>query len=250
MREKSIRVFLVDDQVLMRRGLRKLLEVEEGIDVVGEAADGAEALRLIPQTKPEVALVDARMPKMDGIELIRRLSEEHPRVAAIVLTTFDDDEYVFRGLKAGAKGYLLKDTPPEELVSAIEKASRDETVLGGQIAARVISELRRMTDSLERTPRPEDDVLSGRRWRSRSSWARALPTGRYPSPLHHRRNRQEPHLEDPQEAGSQGSHPTSALRRRTGMDEARPIAGTSISRSGLMLPDGLRTGPHYEIAGV
>ena len=162
MREKSIRVFLVDDQVLMRRGLRKLLEVEEGIDVVGEAADGAEALRLIPQTKPEVALVDARMPKMDGIELIRRLSEEHPRVAVIVLTTFDDDEYVFGGLKAGAKGYLLKDTPPEELVSAIEKASRDETVLGGQIAARVISELRRMTDPLERTPRPEDDVLSGR----------------------------------------------------------------------------------------
>ena len=98
MREKSIRVFLVDDQVLMRRGLRKLLEVEEGIDVVGEAADGAEALRLIPQTKPEVALVDARMPKMDGIELIRRLSEEHPRVAVIVLTTFDDDEYVFGGL--------------------------------------------------------------------------------------------------------------------------------------------------------
>ena len=136
-----------------------------------------------------------------------------------------------RGLKAGAKGYLLKDTPPEELVSAIEKASRDETVLGGQIAARVISELRRMTDLLERTPRPEDDVLSGRRWRSRSSGAGALPTGRYPSPLHHRRNRQEPHLEDPQEAGSQGSHPTSALRRRTGMDEARPIAGTSISRS-------------------
>ena len=95
MREKSIRVFLVDDQVLMRRGLRKLLEVEEGIDVVGEAADGAEALRLIPRRSPRWPWVDARMPKMDGIELIRRLSEEHPRVAAIVLTTFDDDEYVF-----------------------------------------------------------------------------------------------------------------------------------------------------------
>ena len=159
MREKSIRVFLVDDQVLMRRGLRKLLEVEEGIEVVGEAADGVEALRLIPQTRPEVALVDARMPKMDGIELIRRLSEEHPRVAAIVLTTFDDDEYVFGGLKAGAKGYLLTDTPPEELVSAIEKASRDETVLAGQIAARVVSELRRTTDPVGRT---QDDLLSGR----------------------------------------------------------------------------------------
>jgi DNA-binding NarL/FixJ family response regulator len=109
-----------------------------------------------------VALVDARMPKMDGVELIRRLSQEHPRVAAIVLTTFDDDEYVFGGLRAGARGYLLKDTPPEELVSGIEKASRDETVLGGQIASRVVSELRRTTEPAGRHSRPEDDVLSGR----------------------------------------------------------------------------------------
>ena len=162
MRDKPIRVLLVDDQVLMRRGLRKLLEVEDGIEVVGEAADGVEALRLIPETMPEVALVDARMPKMDGVELIRHLSQEHPRVAAIILTTFDDDEYIFGGLRAGARGYLLKDTPPEELVSAIEKASRDETVLGGQIAARVVSELRRRTDLAERTSRPGDEILSGR----------------------------------------------------------------------------------------
>jgi DNA-binding NarL/FixJ family response regulator len=162
MRDKPIRVLLVDDQVLMRRGLRKLLEVEDGIEVVGEAADGLEAMRLIPKTMPEVALVDARMPKMDGVELIRHLSQEHTRVAAIILTTFDDDEYIFGGLRAGARGYLLKDTPPEELVSAIEKASRDETVLGGQIAARVVSELRRRTDLAERTSRPGDEILSGR----------------------------------------------------------------------------------------
>jgi DNA-binding NarL/FixJ family response regulator len=162
MREKPIRVLLVDDQILMRRGLRKLLEVEDGIEVVGEAADGVEALLLVPETRPDVALVDARMPKMDGVELIGRLTEEHPRVAAIILTTFDDDEYIFGGLRAGARGYLLKDTPPEELVSAIEKASRDETVLGGQIAARVVSELRRRTDLAERTSRPGDEILSGR----------------------------------------------------------------------------------------
>src|SRR5215204_1883496 len=162
MMEKSIRVLLLDDQILMRRGLRKLLEVEDGIEVVGEAADGVEAMQLIPEARPDVALVDARMPKMDDVELIKRLSEEHTRVAAIVLTTFDDDEYIFGGLRAGAKGYLLKDTSPEELVSAIEKASRDETVLGGQIAARVVSELRRRTDLAERTSRPGDEILSGR----------------------------------------------------------------------------------------
>jgi DNA-binding NarL/FixJ family response regulator len=162
MTEKPIRVLLVDDQVLMRRGLRKLLEVEARIEVVGEAADGVEALQIVPETRPDVALVDARMPKMDGVELIKRLSEEHPRVAAIVLTTFDDDEYIFGGLRAGARGYLLKDTPPEELVSGIEKASRGETVLGGQIASRIVSELRQRTDPAERRSRPGDEILSGR----------------------------------------------------------------------------------------
>src|SRR3712207_2324911 len=83
------------------------------------------------------------MPRMDGVELVRRLAEEHPRVAAVILTTFDDDEYVFSGLRAGAKGYLLKDTPSEELVAAIEKASRGEAVLGGSITLKVISELQR-----------------------------------------------------------------------------------------------------------
>jgi DNA-binding NarL/FixJ family response regulator len=138
-----MRVLIVDDQALVRRGLAKLLEIEESVEVVGEAADGVEALRLVPSARPDVALVDARMPRMDGVELIRRLSEEHPRVAAIVLTTFDDDGYVFGGLRAGAKGYLLKDTPPDELVSAIEKVGRGETVLGGRVAARVVSELNR-----------------------------------------------------------------------------------------------------------
>jgi DNA-binding NarL/FixJ family response regulator len=145
MRETPIRVLLVDDQVLMRRGLRKLLEVEEGIEVVGEAADGVEALRLIPDARPEVALVDARMPKMDGVELIRRLSEEHPRVAAIVLTTFDDDEYVFEGLRAGGRGYVLKDTPSEELAAAIQKVHRGEAVLGGEITSKVIEEFGRLS---------------------------------------------------------------------------------------------------------
>jgi DNA-binding NarL/FixJ family response regulator len=152
---KRVRVLIVDDQALVRRGLAKLLEIEDAVEVVGEARDGVEAIDLLPSARPDVALVDARMPRMDGLELVRHLSADHPGVSAIILTTFDD-EYIFGGLTAGARGYLLKDTPPEELVLAIEKAHRGETVLGGQIAARVVAEL-------ERAPRTASpgDLASG-----------------------------------------------------------------------------------------
>lgn len=120
-----------------------------------------EALRQIPRLKPAVALVDARMPRMDGIELIRRLSEAEaeaqPRVAAIVLTTFDDDEYVFGGLRADAKGYLLNDTSPEDLVSAIKKVSRGETVLGSPVA-----ELARSSVPKVEQTEGETEILSKR----------------------------------------------------------------------------------------
>ena len=157
---RPIRVFLVDDQVLMRQGLRTLLDLDERVEVVGEASDGVEALERLRALRPDVALVDVRMPRMDGVELVGRLAEEHPRVAAVILTTFDDDEYIFTGLRAGAKGYLLKDTPSEELVAAIEKANRGEAVLGGSITLKVIEELRR---SREPAPDPQNpDSLSER----------------------------------------------------------------------------------------
>jgi DNA-binding NarL/FixJ family response regulator len=162
MADKPVRVFVVEDQLLVRRGIVELLEPEEEVEVVGEAEDGVEALRQIPHLKPDVALVDARMPRMDGIELILRLSEEHPRVAAIVLTTFDDDEYVFGGLRAGAKGYLLKDTSPEDLVSAIRKASRGETVLGSPVASRLVAELARSPLPQKGESEGDAEILSGR----------------------------------------------------------------------------------------
>ncbi|MFJ9555644.1 response regulator [Nocardiopsis sp. NPDC101807] len=139
----TVSVLIVDDQILLRQGLRKLLEIEEGIDVVGEAANGVEALEFLSSADPlpDVALVDARMPLMDGVTLIGRMREEYPGVPAVVLTTFDDDELIFGGLRAGARGYLLKDVPPEELVSALRRASRGETVLGGPAAQRLVAAL-------------------------------------------------------------------------------------------------------------
>ncbi|MBB5779772.1 response regulator [Nonomuraea jabiensis] len=140
---RTTRVLLVDDQELMRQGLRKMLEIEDGIEVAGEAADGEEALLVVAECRPDVALVDARMPRMDGVELISHLSARHPGVAAIVLSTFDEDDYIFGALRGGAVGYLLKDCTPEELVDSVRRAGRGETVLASPVAARLVAELRR-----------------------------------------------------------------------------------------------------------
>jgi DNA-binding NarL/FixJ family response regulator len=145
--ERPVRVLIVEDQVLVRQGLRTILDLEEGIQVVGEAADGVEALERIPELLPEVALVDVRMPRMDGIELVRRLRQEHPHVMPVFLTTFDDDEYVFEGLKAGGRGYVLKDTPSEELAAAIQNVHRGEAVLSGEITSKVIEEFGRLSNA-------------------------------------------------------------------------------------------------------
>jgi len=139
--ERPVTVVVVEDQLLVRRGFIELLEPESSVHVIGDAKDGLDALEVIARLQPDVVLVDARMPRMDGVALIERLAIEHPQVAAIILTTFDDDEYVFGSLRAGARGYLLKDTSPDELVAAIRKAHLGETVLGGSIAARLVAEL-------------------------------------------------------------------------------------------------------------
>jgi DNA-binding NarL/FixJ family response regulator len=144
---RPVRVLIVEDQALVRQGLRTILDLEEGIQVVGEAADGEEALERISHLLPDVALVDVRMPRMDGIELVRHLRQEYPHIMPIFLTTFDDDEYVFEGLRAGGRGYVLKDTPSEELAAMIWKVHRGEAVLGGQITSKVIEEFGRLSRS-------------------------------------------------------------------------------------------------------
>lgn len=142
---RAVRVMIVEDQALVRSGLATLLGLEEGVEVAGEAADGVEALEIVGEVDPDVALVDVRMPRMDGIELIRRLGEERSGVRCIILTTFEDDRYVFEGLAAGAKGYLLKDTPPEDLAAAIRRVHAGQAVLGGEITAKVIEEFGRLS---------------------------------------------------------------------------------------------------------
>jgi DNA-binding NarL/FixJ family response regulator len=146
----SIRILIVDDQALFREGLRTLLSVQAGLEVVGEAGNGEEALRLADAEKPDIILMDLQMPVMDGAVATRRLKARQPDAKVIVLTTFDDDENVFEGLRAGAVGYLLKDTPSAKLVEAIRLAARGESFLEPSVAAKVVSEFARLS------PRPTD----------------------------------------------------------------------------------------------
>jgi DNA-binding NarL/FixJ family response regulator len=147
-----VRVLIVDDQSLVRAGFRMILESEEDVEVVGEAADGAEAIAAAEEFSPDVILMDVRMPNVDGLEATRRLLEgkdEGPRV--LILTTFDLDEYVYEALKVGASGFLLKDTPPEQLVEAIHVVANGDALLSPVITRRVIEEfVRRPPDSLRK----------------------------------------------------------------------------------------------------
>jgi DNA-binding NarL/FixJ family response regulator len=146
----TIRLLLVDDQALFREGLRTLLSVQPGMEVVGEAGNGEEALRQAAALQPDVILMDLQMPVMDGAAATRRLKAQQPSARVIVLTTFDDDENVFEGLRAGAVGYLLKDTPSAKLVEAIRLAARGESFLEPSVAAKVVSEFARLS------PRPAE----------------------------------------------------------------------------------------------
>jgi len=136
---KPIRVMITDDHLIIREGLRLILETTGGIDVVGEAVDGAECLQLVPGLKPDVILMDLQMPRMDGITAIGHLRSEHPEIAIVILTTFNEDDLMIRGLQTGARGYLLKDTSRENLLDTIQAAAKGETLLKPEILARVLS---------------------------------------------------------------------------------------------------------------
>jgi DNA-binding NarL/FixJ family response regulator len=150
-----VRILIVDDQALFREGLRTLLSVQADFEVVGEAANGEEALRQALMLKPTVVLMDLRMPVMDGVTATRRLREALPLVKILVLTTFDDDEYVFEGLRAGAVGYLLKDVSSDKLFEAIRAAGRGEYFLLPSITAKVVAEFSRLS---RLSPAPADEL--------------------------------------------------------------------------------------------
>jgi len=135
---EAIRVLVVDDQTLVRSGLRLVLQGREGIEVVGEAADGEEALRAVRRLRPDVVLMDVRMPAMDGIEATRRVLAENSGCRVIVLTTFDIDEYVYGAIAAGASGFLLKDVTGDQLAASIKLVNTGEALLAPTITRRLI----------------------------------------------------------------------------------------------------------------
>jgi len=171
-----IRVLLVDDQALVRAGFRMILDAEPDIDVVGEASDGREAIDQVRSLRPDVVLMDIRMPELDGLEATRRVmaaaGDDSPKV--LMLTTFDLDEYVYEALRAGASGFLLKDTPPEQLVSAIEVVAQGEALLSPSITRRVISEFVKGTGPKPQAQFPRLEDLTARELEVMKAIARGL----------------------------------------------------------------------------
>ncbi|WP_037578887.1 response regulator transcription factor [Phaeacidiphilus oryzae] len=148
------RVVLADDQVLVRAGFRALLDAQADVEVVGEADDGVEALAQVRRLRPDVVLMDIRMPELDGLEATRRISEdpELSEVRVVVLTTFELDEYVFEALRAGAAGFLVKDTEPAELVRAVHAVRAGDGLLSPGVTRRLISEFAARSKEPERSP--------------------------------------------------------------------------------------------------
>lgn len=155
------RVLLVDDQALVRGGFRMILESRPDLDVVGEAADGAEAVRLTASARPDVVLMDVRMPELDGVEATRRIVASGSPARIVILTTFDLDEYVYAALRAGASGFMLKDVRPAELVEAVRVVARGEALLAPSVTRRLLD---RFADRLpgDDAPPPALDELTAR----------------------------------------------------------------------------------------
>ena len=150
-----ISVCLVDDQTLVRQGIRSLLELSDEIRVVAEAADGAQAVEVVPQAHPDVVLLDMRMPGMSGLDVLNALAARNSLPPTIILTTFDDDQLVLAGLKAGARGYLLKDVSLDQLVDAVKTVAGGGSLVAPVVTQRLLSGLERMQNDFTSLDRPD-----------------------------------------------------------------------------------------------
>ena len=157
-----IRVLVVDDQALVRAGFAALLSSDPDFEVVGEAGDGVEALAMAAEQRPDVVLMDIRMPNMDGLEATRRLMDSDPAPAVLVLTTFDLDEYVYEALRSGASGFLLKDTPPVELLHAVTVVAAGDALLSPRITRRLIEDFARLRSPGQGRPAATVEHLTDR----------------------------------------------------------------------------------------
>ncbi len=162
MGEPDLRLLLVDDQQLIREGLRTLLEMEKGFSIAGEAADGAAAVKAFEELGPDVVLMDVRMPRVDGVEATRRIRAAHPEARILVLTTFDEDELVFEAIRAGARGYLLKDVSGADLAAAIRNIAHGEAALQPSVARKVMDAFARMAQPAPASTERFVEPLSGR----------------------------------------------------------------------------------------
>jgi RNA polymerase sigma factor (sigma-70 family) len=162
---EKIKILLADDHALVRQGTRELLDPQEGLQVVAEAGDGEEAVRLVDIHRPDVAILDISMPKLNGIEATERIKQEHPATAILILTAYDDDQYIFGLLEAGAAGYLLKDVDAADLIKAIRAVHAGESVLHPTVARKVVNrftqpqEQKEADNALEQLTEREFEVL-------------------------------------------------------------------------------------------
>ena len=158
----AIRIFIADDHPLLRQGIRNFLSLEADLQVVGEAADGEEALQLAGLLVPDVILLDINMPKMNGLEVARRLREHHPAIRVLALTIHDDENYLMEMLKAGAAGYLLKDVEPALMVEAIRKVHKGESYIESALTAKLLHGLARKEEEKAEEKAGEPEKLSDR----------------------------------------------------------------------------------------
>ena len=149
-----ITVIIADDHPIVREGLATVLGLEADVEVVGTATNGIEAVSQVKRLRPRVVLMDLQMPEMDGVEAIRLIKEQNPETGVIILTTYDTDDYIFRGIEAGARAYLLKDSPPEEVLNAIRAVDRGESLIQPKVASRLLDRFKELSQGQGRRRRP------------------------------------------------------------------------------------------------